>query len=808
MESPLFGTREHSAGPDYADVGHWFRLAPTFATLSALGRVLRYTLRIGSAWLGASASGLIVAAIDAHGAAGSLASAGDRSASAATLVAADLGVLLPLLAVAVVFALGLMVVEVIEAAPLLAALRRMRMTTRLRIKAAAATPLVVLAFFAWMVTSAHVARAAFGSSTAAATAIGLRLGAAAIGTALACVLVALALFPLLLRGLESVDRASRGLVDPYSTGAAAVLFVLCASTLGVGTGDTGGGGGAPGVGILAVLTRPELDLRPLAMSGVLVTGAYVASLLPLRRALSRGLVGAIAAAAPFFAVTMGLLCVHAARVLDATPALGDALADGAPAGAKGLALLRRLTDHDHDGASRTFGGGDCNDRDPAIGPTMIDTPGNGIDEDCSGSDAELAAPEPTVVTPPVPVARAQARRTYNVIFITVDTLRADLGFAGYPRPITKNLDALAERSTVFEQAYSMASYTAKSVGPMHIGKYPSETLRDWEHFTTYFPANTFVAERVHAAGHRTVGGMCHYYFRWNTGYSQGFDVWDTSAIPQGMADNDTSVTSDRMTDLAEHLLGRPENALPGELPDGRRRRFFAWFHYFDPHLQYVKHPGAPDFAKMPGPTPTRAPYDEEVWFTDQWIGKFLDFVSVQEWARDTAIIITADHGEGFGEHGIIGHGREIWQPLVRIPLILYVPDAEGRKVPQKRSSIDIAPTILDLMGIEAPPGELRGKSLADDVFAAKDAALAERDVYIDMPEGPYNDVRRALVTGPSPGLKLIHFGGSRYRLYDLSVDPDEKNDLAGDKDKLDPVLARMNDLRSRLKEVKVTGEKK
>jgi len=410
-------------------------------------------------------------------------------------------------------------------------------------------------------------------------------------------------------------------------------------------------------------------------------------------------------------------------------------------------------------------------------------------ETSAASDGAVRGKADAQAPAPVP-----EKRPYNVILITVDTLRFDLGFTGYPRPITPNIDALAARSTVYERAYATASYTPKSLGPLLIGRYASETFRDPEHYTTFYPANVFVAERIHAAGVRTFAGMCHHYFKWDTGYSQGFDVWDTSAMPPGMTDNDTSITGDRLTARALALLSDPANV---------GGRFFAWFHYFDPHAPYVAHEGAPNFTGKKGPLTQRTLYDQEIWFTDQQIGRVLDHVAAQPWAADTAIVLTADHGEAFGEHGHMKHGRELWESIVRVPLVVYVPGMAPRRIAIKRSQIDLVPTLLDLVG--APPGEpgsLRGKSLLEDTRAEPAAEPEERDVYLDMPEGPFNEMRRAIITGPSPGLKLIDFGDHRYELYDLEADPEEKKDIVTSKERFRAALTSLQHMRAGLQEKK------
>jgi choline-sulfatase len=802
--------------------------------------VFRALLRVVLALSGGAVAALLAAVLEARYVSASLAEADQAPVPFGAAALASAGLLAPL---------GLVVGAAVSAAALffephaprtplgyLAPLRDG--PPHVRVSAAAAAPLVVLAVFAWSIASAHLARALFGY--ASVQRVGLSMGLFAVGSLLASLAVASALLPVTRRLLSSAAAAAPAWVDPLVTGTAALALAAALFALGIATGDAGGSGGVAGLGILGVLARRELDLRPLLLFGVLMVGAYALPVAFARGPLSSGgrprLRPLLAAGLGALAVIVGILAtIRASHALGEEPAVADAVERFAPLGRVSLTALRRATDRDRDGHSSRFGGADCDDDDPRINPTAIDIPGNEIDEDCSGADTPLLAPSEERQDSASATVRPE--RTYNVILITIDTLRFDLGFAGYPKPVSPNIDALAAKSTVFERAYSLASYTAKSLGPMLIGKYPSETRRDYEHYTSFYGANTFVAERLKQAGARTLGGHCHYYFKWETGYRQGFDVWDTSAIPEGMGDNDTSITSDRMSDLAIKLLSQPENVTPtagmeaaagdagadaaagGDMADGGAERaaaagssparFFAWFHYFDPHAQYVSHKEAPDFGamKVEGVPAGRAIYDKEVWFTDKHIGRVIDHVMSQPWGKDTAIIITADHGEAFGERGYFRHGRELWEPAVRVPLVVYVPGAEPRRVAVKRSHIDLAPTIVDLVG--APRGdaaELRGESLLADVFAPEGAPHEERDVYLDMPEGPYNEVRRAIITGPTPGMKLVHFGGRRYELYDLAEDPNETKNLAGrEKEKLEAAQARMQQMRARLTEIAVTA---
>jgi arylsulfatase A-like enzyme len=705
-------------------------------------------------------------------------------------VMADAGVLAPLAqVVALATLVGSVVLEPEHEPTLIDHVVAIRSKQMNRMRAAALTPAFVVVMFVATVGAAHAARHALGMNNMRES--GLSMAIASVAMTMGAVVVALALLPWFWMLLARYAADTR-FADPLVTGGIALAIVIVLMGVGIATGDAGGSGGLPGVGIFATLARPELDLRPVVYTIVLAAMAFLGGKLGRHRFRIPFSVAGVVVIVATLALT-----ARASASLDASPELTQRLERSA-LGKLSLAALRKATDRDRDGYSPRFGGGDCDDADPRVNPTAIDVPGNGLDEDCTGQDARVVAPPAKDPSTEDPAAQASLGRTYNVVLITVDTLRSDLGFAGYPRPVTPNIDKLAAQSIVFERAYSTASYTAKAMGALMMGKYSSEAARDWDHYTTYHPSNTFIAQRARAAGAHTFAGHCHYYFMWPTGYQQGFKNYDTSAIAPQMADNDSSITSDRLSDLVIRMLSRPENV---QLKGGQR--FFSWFHYFDPHTQYVPHAGAPDFASMPGGPPRRALYDGEVWFTDKHIGRVLDFIQAAPFGPDTAVIITADHGEAFGDaHGVKTHAHELWESLVRVPLVVYVPGLQPKRVKVKRSHVDVGPTILALLGAPSTHAELRGKSLLAD---ARTDSPAERDVYLDMPEGPYNDVRRALITGPSPGLKLIHFGGKNYQLYDLAADPGENEDLARDPAKLGPVLERMESLRAGLKEISVVG---
>jgi len=624
---------------------------------------------------------------------------------------------------------------------------------------AAFVPLAVLGAFAWVTCSALLARELLGIE-APSRLVGTTLMLGALASLLVISLLVFALTPTLRRRLAIGRSRREWLVDPAATLAVSLGMIAALVAYGVWRGTISGDGGV--LGIYGILKRPELDLR---MPGAWLAFALAIYLAPAALPRIPAVAALVVALVPLvFTVQEGLR-------LEKTPEVARLIERAAPAARIPLAIVRRLGDRDHDGASRWFGGGDCNDRDPLVGPAAEDIPDNGLDEDCSGNDLSLASAGDVDPAPATPkTARDKLPKNASLVLITVDTLRADLGFSGYSRPVSPNLDALARRSTVFERAYSLASYTGKSIGPMLIGKYGSETHRNWGHFNKFTKEDIFLAERVKASGIRTVSVHAHRYFGSFGGLDRGFDEVDMAAAPaEGVSwATDQTATSEKLTDAA---LKRLEGFKAED-------RFMLWVHYLDPHADYLTHSDVPTFGRSP-----RDQYDHEVAHTDRHIGRLLDFIAAQPWGARTAIVVTSDHGEAFGEHGMMRHGFELWEPLVHVPLVVHVPGAAPARVQERRSAIDLVPTILELLDAPAaptregaPPGSsdfVSGLSLVPDVFAEPGAATSARDILIDMPAGPYNEARRAFLHGD---LKLIVSRDASKELFDLGRDPEEAKD--------------------------------
>jgi arylsulfatase A-like enzyme len=384
----------------------------------------------------------------------------------------------------------------------------------------------------------------------------------------------------------------------------------------------------------------------------------------------------------------------------------------------------------------------------ATGPTTTAVASAPVPSPAPSSSAAAPAPAPT------------APKKLNVLVISIDAFRADHApWLGYERPVAPNLTKLAKRSTSYSRAYSLSSYTAMSMGGFLGGRYPGELKRNGSFFSQHPDDELFFPELLQKAGVKTIAAQAHFYFDEKAGFRQGFDVYEMVPGIKVDATTDKSVTSPKHTELAIELLKKHGD-----------EQFFAWFHFMDPHDRYRKHEGFRSFGHGGG----KGRYDGEIFFTDHYIGELLDFVRKQPWSDRTAIIVTSDHGEAFGEHKMTRHGFELWEPLIHVPLLIALPGGTGRQIDVPRSHIDLPPTIFDLLGVEMPD-MFHGQSLLPEVRG--EAKPEPRDVIVDLPRTRHNWRRRAMIRGDH---KLLSFGDDfRFELYDVVKDPLEQRDLRG-----------------------------
>lgn len=387
---------------------------------------------------------------------------------------------------------------------------------------------------------------------------------------------------------------------------------------------------------------------------------------------------------------------------------------------------------------------------PDVPAASVGASGSAAAPAVAGSTAAMgsgaaSAPAPSAAPPAGPPKDA------NVILISIDSLRADMPWNGYERAIAPHITAFEKGTVSYGHAYSISSYTSMSLGGLLGDRIPSELNRSGYFFGTY-KNDVFFPKLLQAAGVHTMGVQAHMYFK-AAGFEQGFDDWKLVPGITFDPNTDNDVTSTGSEKLAEELLGNPAND---------SRRFFFWAHFLDPHDLYMRHEGI-DWGNK-----ARDRYDGEVQYTDQSVGKLLDFIATKSWAPRTVIVLTSDHGEEFGEHNMTRHGFEVWQTLVRVPLMIAAPGAKPRRIDVNRSDIDLPPTILELFGVTPDPS-FEGKSLVKEIYGA---APEERDVVVDLPATSDNGKRRALVHGSQ---KLTCFDNDSFcKLYDVEKDPMER----------------------------------
>lgn len=452
---------------------------------------------------------------------------------------------------------------------------------------------------------------------------------------------------------------------------------------------------------------------------------------------------------------------------------------GLPLSARLLHVISHVFDIDRDGVASRFaiGGSDCDDFDPDIYPGAFDWPDDGIDQNCNGHDAHPQTARP--VAAPLP---DKLPKRPNVVLITVDALRADhMSSYGYARKTTPQIDALlADPDTVlFENAWSHAPSTRYSVPAILSGRYPSQIAwgSPWSHWPPeVLPQNRLLSELYRDAGYHTLALLPYHYFEPTWGLARGFVDYDHHLQVLHSLGGDPSATSGssarELTDLAEQKL-RP--LLASDQP------FFVWMHYYDPHFRYEPHPPPPGEASF-GDRETDL-YDGEIRYTDQQMGRLFKLLSSSPAWNRTVVLLTADHGEGLGEHAIPPdkrHGYHLYANQTRVPLIVRVPGLSTVNGQKKQGAavghVDILPTLTALSSLPLP-AEASGQSLWPLLLGYKspDPRVVFQEV---MYEGP--TVRKAVVDGRYHFIENLIPDGTR-ELYDLTNDPGEDHDLQGER---------------------------
>jgi arylsulfatase A-like enzyme len=373
-----------------------------------------------------------------------------------------------------------------------------------------------------------------------------------------------------------------------------------------------------------------------------------------------------------------------------------------------------------------------------------------------------------------------------VLLVTIDALRADrLGLYGHRRPTSPRLDALGRAGAVFEQAYTHWPKTRGSFTILLTGRRPSRNGYSRSHPALH-AFNPTLAGVLREAGYRTAAIVDNGNLARSLGYAQGFEeyreVWEE-------AGSEWERTR-RITEGGRRLLAeaRPE------------RPFFLWLHYVNPHAPYAPPPphdtafldaearGGPELPTVPGffggipkallvPGRTRlgfylAQYDGEVAAVDGQLGAVLDALEASPARGRTVVVVTSDHGESLGEHDyFFDHGANLFDPSLRVPLVVVVPGAPGGvRSAALASTLDVVPTILDAVKVAYPP-ELDGVSLLPAASGGSAPPRARLYAENDRGMAAVFDARFKLVA--TPGER----GGS-HALYDRRQDPAETRDAS------------------------------
>jgi arylsulfatase A-like enzyme len=370
----------------------------------------------------------------------------------------------------------------------------------------------------------------------------------------------------------------------------------------------------------------------------------------------------------------------------------------------------------------------------------------------------------------------------DIILITIDTLRADrLGSYGYGRDTSPFIDSLAATGVRFENTYSTSSWTVPSMVSLMTSTYPDVhgvvhgvIASGAVEYQEAIPEELVQLPQVlKAAGYATFGVSANKHLEPGFGFGRGLDQYRCVGFART-----TSVFP-----VLEQWVESLDSAAP----------YFLWIHLFDPHSPYLKQ--EPQFSRYWGDRPNRpelvglsparrygrlevplddegadfvsALYDSEIRHTDDQLKKILEIIPR---SKDAALIFTSDHGEEFGDHRGYGHGRHLFNEVIRVPMILRLPDKRlaGQVVKTNISLIDVAPTLAGLAGGQVPAGwegrDLRG--------IAEAPPSSPRLVYSFLSRGKE---LRTVIGSPHKFTYNLR-RPKRSRFVDLLADPQEHTD--------------------------------
>ena len=378
------------------------------------------------------------------------------------------------------------------------------------------------------------------------------------------------------------------------------------------------------------------------------------------------------------------------------------------------------------------------------------------------------------------VARA-ADRPPSVLLITVDTLRSDrMSGYGYDRPTSPCIDDLMSRGTKFSAARTIEPLTNPALSSMLTGLLPHEHAASRNGLRIEEGLDS-LPKILARHGWRTAAVVSNWTLKDNLpGLGEHFeDYLEVFTRRRWFGVINREATGVDVTDEAVEWLGRHL--------DGREHRpFLLWVHYVEPHAPYIFHE---EFAQRVGievrDPPRSDRYDTEIAEVDQQIGRLLDHVETRIEGDRVIIIFTADHGESLGEHDEWGHGRELYEPGLRIPMsFTWQGTVEQEVVEAPSHIIDIPSTVLDLLGLPVPPS-FRGVSWAAALRGG--GRPAERAVCYQAHRGAVkgnseSDRARSkgllevgIITGGRK--EILNVNNNVRQLFDLAEDPRELHTL-------------------------------